>query len=376
MQYVDLCGNKISRLGLGCMRLPEIEQDDNKKINYPKAMEMADYAISNGINYFDTAYIYHDEDSENFIKEVITKHGRKSIFIADKLPIYFCKKEEDLQNYLDEQLERLGTDYIDYYLFHTVDKDNFNIMQKLNYKKFIETNINNGKIKHIGFSFHDDFEIFKQILDDYNWDFCQIQFNYLDTEYQAGLKGYEYATSKNIPIIVMEPIRGGRLASIPNPVKEVFNTKYNNYEDAELALRFVGNYPNIKVILSGMRRMSDLESNIKLFSENLMNKLDNNDLEIYKQAKQTFSDYQLVNCTGCAYCTSACPKNIPIPDIFSKYNEQISAPYLNINESKEWYNNLQNNAKDCIKCSSCERKCPQSLQIIKSLEIADKYLSK
>jgi len=372
MKYVDLCNNKVSRLGFGCMRLPE----DSSGIDYIKAMEMADYAIKEGINYFDTAYVYHNGESETFVKKVLEKHGREKIFVADKLPIYDCTVKEDMDRFLDEQLERLGTDHIDYYLFHSLREKYFNSMKEFDYHDFIKRNKENGKIKHIGFSFHDDLDLFKEIIDDYDWDFCQIQFNYIDTDYQAGLEGYNYATNKGIPVIIMEPIRGGRLAKVPRPVREVFDSKFSDYTDALIALKYVADYPNAQVILSGMRTMSDLVANTKLFSDVEPDSLSEEEKELYLKAKEILSDYQTINCTGCDYCKEGCPVGINISKIFTKFNDQLENPWQNEDDVLKWYKELESKADVCLECGACEGACPQKLDIINKLKIVDKYFNK
>jgi Predicted oxidoreductases of the aldo/keto reductase family len=366
VKYIDLCGNKVSRLGMGCMRLPV--KDD--KIDFEVAMSMADLAIDGGINYFDTAYVYHNGESEIFVKEVIRKHGRDNLFIADKLPIYNCEVAADLDKFLDEQLERLGTDYIDYYLFHCLNKKNYSIMNKLNYKDFIKRNVGKDKkIRHIGFSFHDELELFKEIIDDYNWEFVQIQFNYLDTDYQAGIDGYNYATNKGIPVLIMEPIRGGRLANVPKSVRKIFDKKFSNFSDASIALKYVANFENNKVILSGMRNVSDIESNILLFDDELIDSFNEEELKLFVDAKKEFDNYGLINCTGCDYCKEGCPSNIPISEIFTKYNKNVEGSESN----HDWYNDLEHKVDRCVQCGLCEASCSQKLNIIESLEKVDRY---
>ena len=367
MEYLQLGRNKVSRLGFGCMRLPY----DGKNVDIDASMVMVDKAIEAGVNYLDTAYVYLDGNSETFVREVIKKYGREKLFIADKLPIYFCKEEADLDKYLAEQLERLGTDYIDYYLFHALNPDNFSIMEKSNYKNFIKRNMDNGKIRNIGFSFHAELELFKKIIDDYDWDFCQIQFNYVDVDYQAGLAGLKYAEDKNIPVIVMEPIRGGRLARVPENVRNVFdNSRFSDEHDAIIALRYVANFSGVSCILSGMMVISDVEANVKLFTQDLVDDLSEKDLLMYVEAKREFENISFINCTGCDYCKEGCPKQIPISEIFANYNKCLNSfP----NGPKKWYGELEHDATSCIACKKCEKSCPQNLAIIEKLKLADQY---
>lgn len=369
MEYVRLGKNDVSRLGFGCMRLPET----NTGIDYDEALRMAEYAINNGVNYFDTAYVYHNGNSETFVRKVIEKFGRDKIFVADKLPMFNVRTEEDFQKFLDEQLEKLGTEYIDYYLFHCLGTKFFNVMKEFNYKDFIKKNMENGKIKHIGFSFHDDLASFEEIIDDYNWDFCQIQLNYLDVEYQAGLAGYEYAVEKGIPVIVMEPIRGGELANIPQPIRELFDScELKKYSNAEIALKFVGNWENNKVILSGMHAMNELEENINLFSSNLISTLNTDEKFIYACARKDFYNYKFINCTGCDYCKDGCPSNIPISEIFLKYNSDVKNPSW---ANSGWYKKLAANAENCISCGACEGSCPQHLEIMEKLQLVHDHFN-
>jgi len=369
MEYLTIGNNKVSRLGFGCMRLPE----KNGSIDYEESLKMAEYALENGINYFDTAYIYNSGESEEFVRQALNKFGRDKIFVADKLPMFYVNDEADFQKYLDEQLERLGTDYIDYYLFHCLNPSFFNIMKKFDYKGFIKKNKDAGKIKYIGFSFHAEAASFKEIIDDYDWDFCQIQFNYLDTDYQAGLEGYEYATKRNIPVIVMGPIRGGTLAKMPAPTKKLFKgTSLEKLTPAEIALKYVADYPNIKVILSGMSSIEEMKSNITLFNQELINTLTTEEKQKYIKAKESFFGYNLINCTECDYCKNECPSNIPISEIFSRYNSDLASPNF---EHSEWYNDLDEKATSCIECGACETSCPQHLNIVERLKTVDEYFS-
>jgi len=370
MEYIKLGKNNVSRLGFGCMRLPE----KNGKIDDNEALKMAEYAINNGLNYFDTAYAYHSGESEIFISKVIKAFGRDKIFIADKLPLWHCQSTSDMQRLLDEQLTKLGTDYLDYYLMHSLYDETWAKLKSFNYQDFIKTNLDNGKIKHIGFSFHDDYPLFKEIIDDYPWDFCQIQFNYVDTDYQAGLKGYEYATKKGIPIIIMEPIRGGVLASIPPSVRAIFdNSSLKKHSNAEIALKYVANYENNYVILSGMHQMSDVEENIKLFSIPLVNQLTKEELNTYLKARAAFYEHNLIKCTACHYCREGCPLHIPICKIFMHYNNQIQNPDF---DNFSIYKELKPKATKCIACGTCEGVCPQKIKIIDELKRVNQYFER
>lgn len=356
MKYRELAGENVSVLGFGLMRLPVIN-GDAKNIDKEKTAEMIKYAVENGVNYFDNAYVYHNEESERVAGEIIEENNlRDKILLATKLPTWEVKSEEDVMHLLDEQLEKYRTDHFDFYLCHALDKDRFkNVIQKYNVLPILEKAKEMGKIKHIGFSFHDDCETFKHIIDSYDgWEFCQIQLNYINTEYQAGLEGLEYAASKGLGVIIMEPLLGGKLADLsPQVAKELPDTK----PPVEWAFNFLWNRPEVRITLSGMGTMQMVEDNICYADKAQVGMLSDEDLGYLKKAKDVFDVMALVPCTKCAYCMP-CPFGLDIPAIYEAYNKM---PVIGGGPAKEMYKKLEVKADKCRKCKSCERICPQNI---------------
>ncbi len=371
MKYRNFCGNEVSLLGMGCMRVPM----DGDSVNLEESMKLIDCCIKSGINYYDTAYVYSNGNNEAFVGEIIKKYGRDKLFIATKLPLFNHPSKDKYYELLDEQLSNLGTEYVDYYLFHALSKDKFESMVKEDYKSFI-ADVVGTKVKHIGFSFHDDYDTFVKIIDDYDWEFCQLQFNYVDAYDQDALKMYEYAKSKGVEVIIMEPLRGGRLTHVPGKVREILNEEFSGVSDADVSFKYIADFDNNKVILSGMRSISDIERNVKLFSSLESNTLSDKEFACYKKAEELFRSYHIINCTKCDYCKEGCPVNIPISSVFEKYNHQLENPYLNEDEVKAWYASLDNNAGTCIGCRACENVCPQHLEIVDLLNKCDEYFIK
>lgn len=368
---MEKLGIETSLLGFGCMRFP-VTADG--KIDEPEAERMLDKAIASGVNYIDTAYPYHNGDSEPFVGKVLKKYDRSSFYLATKLPCWKVEKLEDVEEIFCEQLERLQTDYIDFYLMHALDKDRFHKMAELGVVKKLETLKAEGRIKYLGFSFHDDYDVFEEIIGYRDWDFCQIQFNYMDTEEQAGFKGYRLTEEKNIPLVIMEPIKGGSLAAFADDITGKFRTLDADCSIASYALRWVGSLPNVKVILSGMSTMEQVEDNLKTF-ENFkpLSQAENSTIEeIVALIKGRVQN----GCTGCRYCMP-CPAGVDIPGNFRAWNTYHM--YQNYNMVKNsWEQGLgeEKQAKNCVKCGKCEKACPQKLSIRADLEKVQADLDK
>jgi hypothetical protein len=356
MKYRLLAGEKVSVLGFGCMRFPTIG-GNAADIDTEKSAQMLRCAVENGVNYFDTAYVYHGEKSETFIGEAL-KPYRDKINIATKCPTWEVKSEEDFDRFLDEQLERLQTDHIDFYLMHALDKDRFaNIVEKYNLIDKLNKAKADGKIRHIGFSFHDDLETFKKIVDaNPNWEFCQIQLNYINTDYQAGLDGLRYAHEKGLDVIIMEPLLGGKLA-VPSP--QVAKMLSDEKTPVEWAMDFLWNREEVSLLLSGMGQMEQVLSNIEYADRAHVGMLTQENLEMLARTKEVFDKMALVPCTKCAYCMP-CPFGLDIPKTFEAYNATAS---LGMSRAKELYSKLQKGADKCKKCKKCEKVCPQSIGI-------------
>lgn len=355
-------GCKVSQLGFGAMRMPEIEIDGKKTINEEEAIKLIRYCIDKGINYVDTAFFYHSGESETLVGKALKDGYREKTYVATKLPMGDVKCPEDFDRLLSTQLKRLDTEYIDFYLFHALNRDHwqkvkdFGLLEKMHKAKA------DGIVKHIGFSFHDDLEIFLQILDEYEGcEFCQIQFNYLDTDYQAGIEGLRAANEKGLGLIVMEPLLGGRLVS---PDKSVADCLPKGKAPLENALSYIWNYPEVSLLLSGMNNIAQAEENIALADKFIENMLTEKEKEAFSEAKKAHSRLGLIPCTGCNYC-DICPENIPIPEIFAAFNLTSEGDRRMV---KEKMPDIEEKISPCIKCGACEKKCPQNIPIPEKLK--------
>lgn len=357
-------GEKVSILGFGCMRFPTTPDG---KIDEEASTTMIEYAIEKGVNYYDTAYPYHGGESETFVGKALKKH-REKVFIATKLPSWEIKSREDMDRILNEQLEKLQTNYIDFYLVHALNKDYFANLKNNGLFEFLDTIKKEGKVRHIGFSFHDELHVFKDIVDSYDWEFCQIQYNYLDVNYQAGLEGLEYASERGLGIAIMEPLRGGRIATgIPQDIQELWNSAEIKRTPVEWALKYLWTDERVHVVLSGMSNFQHATDNIRIAESSPANELNEEELELITQVREKYESKIKVNCTKCRYCMP-CPVGVDIPRNFELLN---NASFFDaVNEFKNQYNNLKEEAKasKCVKCGKCEKECPQFIQIRSKLE--------
>lgn len=364
-------GIETSLLGFGCMRFPVTAEG---KINEPLAEEMIAKAMASGVNYIDTAYPYHNGDSEPFVGRVMKKYPRDSFYLATKLPLWLVNSIEDVDRIFNEQLERLQTDHVDFYLLHAMGKERWAKMKEIGCLDRLEEFRAQGKIKYIGFSFHDSYEVFEDIINYRDWDFCQIQLNYMDTEDQAGMKGYELAASKNIPVVVMEPIKGGSLAAFADDITTKFKELDAEASVASFALRFVATLPGIATVLSGMSNMEQVEDNLKTFVN--FKPLSDKEQQTIKDVVALLRSRIQNGCTGCRYCMP-CPAKVDIPGCFSAWNTYHM--YQNYNVVRwNWEQQIgeEHQAKNCIKCGKCEKACPQHLNIRADLEKAQADLDK
>lgn len=368
MQYRSFPNNedKLSILGFGCMRLP-ITSKKAKDINYELAEVMVRKAIDNGVNYIDTAWPYHGGASEPFLARALADGYREKVFLATKLPSWMIKKQEDMDRILNKQLIKLNTDYIDYYLIHALNQKYWDNLVALGLFDFMDRALRDGKIKHIGFSFHAELDVFKDIVDAYPWEFCQLQYNYLDTEKQAGLEGLTYAHNKGLGIIVMEPLRGGSLTkSVPDDIQKLWDSSSVSRTPAEWALRWVWNDPKITVVLSGMSTDEQVTENLKIAGDSEAGALTDNELQIIDDVKNVYESRIKNPCTACSYCMP-CPHGVNIPRAFGLYNDAYI--FHDIGGGKIKYGRfLKDQGADlCIACGECEPKCPQSIKIIDEL---------
>lgn len=367
---------EVSVLGFGCMRLPIID-GDTTKIDDEKAIEMLHYAIDQGVNYIDTAYPYHGTgmgnpgESEPFVGRALKDGYREKVNLATKLPSWLIKTREDMDKYLNSQLERLQTEKIDFYLVHALNAESWENLKNLGINEFLDSAIKDGRIRYAGFSFHDKLEVFKDIVDYYDWSFCQIQYNYLDEDFQAGTEGLQYAANKGLGVVIMEPLRGGKIVrNLPEAVSKAFDEAEINRTPAEWALRWVWNHPEVSVVLSGMNVMENVTENIKVASEALPNSLTEKEVLIMDNVKKAFKERIKVNCTACEYCMP-CPAGVNIPKNFSCYNEyNIFVTAQTEKELKARYNGIASSEKadKCAECGKCEEHCPQAIKIRQELK--------
>lgn len=357
---------KVSILGFGLMRLPL----SDGKIDRSKSSELLDYAISRGLNYLDTAYPYHNGESEEFLGEYLkSRNIREKVFIATKLPSFLIKTRDDFEKYFNEQMKKLQLDYVDFYLVHALNKEYFENVKSLGVFEFLDSLKAQGKIKHVGFSFHDKLEVFKEIVDSYPWEFCQIQYNILDANYQAGEEGLKYATDRGLGLAVMEPLRGGRLASnVPKDIKELWDSAEVKRTPAQWAFKYLWNNENVDVVLSGMNDFDQIKDNIDTAETTDANSLSHSEIELIEKVKEKYISKIKVNCTACRYCMP-CPMGVNIPKAFDYLNN--ASLFDDLSTFKENYiKSLKDKESpvNCIKCGKCETICPQHIEIRKSLE--------
>ncbi len=370
MSSALLPGNvqSVSRLGFGCMRLPLLDSNDPTSINFPLATSMLRHAIDQGVNYVDTAYGYHGGKSESFVGEALKDGYRDKVVLATKLPVWLVETREDMDRLLNEQLTRLQTDYVDFYLLHALNKSSFEKIKALGYQDFLDKALADGKIRFPGFSFHDDIDTYLKIVDDYPWQMSQIQLNILDDDYQAGLKGLRYASNKGIKMVIMEPLRGGALAIPPKEVQQAYDDFPISRSSVEWSFRYLYNMPEVMTILSGMSTMEQVQDNLQIFENAHVHSLSADERKLIEKVKQLFLSRIKTKCTACSYC-QPCPQNVHIPHIFSGYDNHYILDKLP--QFTKQYKQFIEEGKDgglCIACGLCEEACPQHLPIIRLLE--------
>lgn len=365
MQYRKF-GNidfNVSALGFGGMRLPE------------DADKMLHYAIDQGVNYIDTAYYYQNDMNETVLGRILNQANyREKVKIATKLPCWLVQSQEDAEKFLDEQLKKLQTDHIDFYLLHALFHERWETVKEYRIMEWAQRAKEKGKIGHIGFSFHDSYEVFKQIINEYDqWEFCYIQYNYLNEDVQAGRKGLEYATKKGLPIVIMEPLLGGILANPPTKIRTLF--QQHNMDPVEVALRWLWNKPEIVCVLSGMTSLEQVVQNIEIANRATIGGFSSQEQGLVELSKNLYQENISIPCTKCRYCLP-CPNSVDIPFIFELFNEATTYEHFGMN--KELYNYHipdANKANACIQCGECEGKCPQKIRISDWMPIIHQKLS-
>ncbi|TYQ15665.1 UNVERIFIED_CONTAM: hypothetical protein Cloal_2146 [Acetivibrio alkalicellulosi] len=377
MQYRKFgsTGVDVSILGYGCMRFPH----KNRKIDMEKTESQIMTAINNGVNYFDTAYIYIG--SEAALGKILEKNNvREKVLIATKVPPYMVNSRKDMEKILNAQLERLKTEYIDFYMVHSIqDTKSWEKAKSDGILKFLEEKKQEGVIRYIGFSYHGDKYDFKTIIDDYNWDFCQIQYNYIDENNQAGLEGLKYAHSKGIGVSVMGSLKGGSIVGkMPESIKKIWDKAEIKRSYVDWALRWIWNHSQVSVALSGLNDEDHIKENIRVANEAFPNSLTQDELKIYKEVKEEYLRLMKVPCTGCGYCIP-CPVGVNIPFCFNYYNtlhlfkkKRAILSYLFFGGDALGGRNFL--ASNCIGCGRCEKVCPQNIKIIKELKDSVKVM--
>lgn len=359
-------GEKVSALGFGCMRLPT---RDDQSIDVDEATRMLRFAIDNGVDYVDTAWGYHNGQSEPFVGSALQDGYRDKVNLATKLPSWLIKCREDMDYYLNEQLRRLRTDVIDFYLIHALNRRYWKNLKEHDIFEFMDSALASGRIRHIGFSFHDTLDVFKEIIDSYGWEFCQIQYNFVDTEHQAGLEGLKYAAGKGIGVAVMEPLRGGKLATnVRDDILSIWNSSGIDRTPAAWALRWVWNDPDVGVVLSGMSTMDQVRENIETAREASPYSMSSSELAIVDRVREEYKKRIKVSCTGCSYCMP-CPSGVAIPTCFDFFNDAYM--FDSIEDHKKAYLRSvkkENRASLCVECGRCEELCPQNIPIIEQLK--------
>jgi predicted aldo/keto reductase-like oxidoreductase len=365
---------KVSALGFGCMRLPTLG-GDSANIDEPEATRMLHTAIDHGVNYIDTAYSYHGGNSERFVGRMLQGGYRQKVRLATKLPCWKIESADDFTKYLNEQLEKLQTDHIDFYLLHGLHQERWNKMRDLGALSWAEKAIADGRIGHLGFSFHDKYPVLQEIIDASDmWTFCQIQYNYMDIENQAGTKGLRYAASKGLAVVVMEPLLGGKLVNPPESVQAIWDTASVRRTPADWALQWLWNQPEVSVVLSGMSTLQQVKENIASASASGVNTLPEPSLALFDQVRARYNELCPIPCTKCEYCLP-CPNGVDIPRIFAAYNEGMM--YDKPDVMRQWYKQwipAENQASACLECLECEEKCPQSIPISEWMPVVHQVL--
>jgi predicted aldo/keto reductase-like oxidoreductase len=365
---------KASALGFGCMRLPT-EGGDSANINEAETIRMIHYAIDHGVNYFDTAYSYHGGNSERVLGRALKGGHREKVRVATKLPCWKVEAAGDFDPLLNEQLEKLQTDHIDFYLLHGLNGNRWPKMRDLGVLDWAAGAIADGRIGYLGFSFHDTYDAFKEIVDAHNWTFCQVQHNYMDVEYQAGTKGLQYAAAKGMAVVIMEPLLGGALVDPPPQIQALWNSAAKKRSAADWALQWLWNQPEVSVVLSGMSAMQQVEENVACADASGVGTLTAEELALVARVRVKFEELCPILCTQCEYCMP-CPNGVNIPRNFKTYNGGLI--YDKLDHARGIYRWLSQDmhagADACIQCCECEDKCPQSIPISEWMPVVRQVL--
>ncbi len=368
-------GIKTSAFGVGCMRFPTMTVNGETRVDAENAKNIIRRAIDSGVNYIDTAYNYSMRTNETVVGEALADGYREKVFLATKLPSFLCEKTEDFQNFFDEQLNKLRTDHIDFYLVHALNRKSWDKCRALGVREFLDRLKAEGKIRYAAFSFHDDYDAFEYIIKDYAWDMCQIQYNYMDAVGNApGDRGLKLAESLGIPVVIMEGLLGGKLANVPEDVKAVFEAYDPSRSPAEWAFRWLCNKPAVYTVLSGVTTPEMTDDNLRIFDNAFPSCMSDEELAVVEEARKTYAKRIKVGCTGCNYCMP-CPAGVDIPRVFRTWNNAYK--YDSMTEGKAGYARIITDgvgADKCVGCGKCESICPQHIKIREMLKAASKEL--
>lgn len=366
---------RVSALGFGCMRFPKTK-DEPQRIERTESRRMLEYAIDAGVNYVDTAWPYHGGESEEFVGEVLDGDLRKKVYLATKMPVWEVNEPGDLDRIFDEQLEKLRTDYIDFYLLHALNEDRLDAVVKNEMIEWGAKQKEAGRIRYLGFSFHDELPVFKRIVDQYDgWDFCQIQYNYMDEKNQAGTAGFRYATDRGLGVVIMEPLLGGSLANTPEAVQAVFSDAGTDRSPVEWAFDWLWDKEHVGTVLSGMSSMEQVTEDVEYASRSSVGMLSDAERKLFPKAKKAYESLQPVPCTQCNYCMP-CPYGVDIPGNFDIFNTYYK--FGDRDQAVARYNrHMPEDARAsvCTRCEECLPKCPQSIAIPDCLERVNEELA-
>lgn len=361
---------KVTPLGFGCMRLPIVDGDSNH-INEAEAIRMIRYAIDNGLNYVDTAYPYHGGNSELVVAKALKDGYREKVYLADKLPIYHVEKYEDFDKYLNEQLAKCETDHFDVYMIHAVNKTRWTKAKSLGVLDWLKSLKGDPRVSTIGFSFHDEYPTFEQILNDYDgWDFCQLQYNYMDIKEQAGVKGVKLAAARGLAVIIMEPLLGGKLANLPEALANMLKEEAPDRSMVDWAFRWLWDQPEVSLLLSGMSTMEQVIENVKLAENGQVGCMTASEQAVIERVRGQYQTFTPIHCTRCEYCMP-CPFGVNIPRVFELYNRGVMLSDWGTARFRYSQMPLDEHADQCQECGHCEEVCPQGLDIIDWLKVSD-----
>jgi predicted aldo/keto reductase-like oxidoreductase len=355
-------GQRVSALGFGAMRLPTTGKETD--VDEARTIEMLRCAVDHGVDYIDTAYVYHGGNSEVVIGKALKDGYRQRVRLATKLPIWSVTERADCERIFAEQLARLQTDRIDFYLLHCLQKKSWQKMRELGVLQWAEKAQSDGRIGRFGFSFHDTYDTFVEILNDYDWPFCQIQYNFVNEDVQAGTKGLRYAAAKGLGVIVMEPLFGGTLANPPQPIWEIWNRNQHKHRPADVALRWLWDKPEVSLVLSGMSSLEQVEQNIESACRSGVGWLEEDEARLVSQVQEEYRKLSPVPCSKCGYCMP-CPNGVNIPVNFELYNNAAVFKGSSLVLCRNLYNSLPETerASTCAECGRCDEKCPQAIEI-------------